>query len=167
VIALVAALVGAATAFACLWRCRRVGARPRALGRPLLRNASNVEIGDDVLIDSRPARVELASHRSGRLIIGHGVRIGPGSRLMAARYVEIGDGVRIGASCVVSDEEPPTVAPDGAGIWIGDAVTIGDHVVVSTGTVIGAGAVVAAGATVSGRIPPGAFVEDVAIRDCP
>lgn len=154
-----AALVAAATAFACLWHCRRVGARARALGRPLVRNPSNVEIGDDVIIDSRPARVELASHRKGRLIIGHDVRIGPGSRLTAVRYVEIGDRVRIGAGCTVSDEQPSTAPDESTGIWIGDSVTMGDHVVVSPGTVIGAGAVVAAGSAVSGRIPAGAIVK--------
>jgi acetyltransferase-like isoleucine patch superfamily enzyme len=118
-----------------------------------------VEIGDDVIIDSRPARVELASHRRGRLIIGHNVSIGPGSRLTAARYVEIGDRVRIGAGCVVSDEEPSTAPGESAGIWIGDSVTMGDRVVVSPGTVIGAGAVVAAGSAVSGKIPAGAVVK--------
>ncbi len=156
---LVAALVGAATAYAYLWPCRRVGARARMLGRPLLRNAANVEIGDDVLIVSRPARVELAVHRKGRLIIGHRVQIGAGSRLTAVRCVEIGDGVHIGRGCLVSDEQQGTDGEASAGIWIGDDVTLGDGVIVGPGTVIGAGAVIAAGTVVSGRIPPRAFVE--------
>jgi serine acetyltransferase len=152
-----AGLLAAVTASLCLWRCRRVGARARALGRPLVDNAAHVEIGDDVLIDSRAGHVRLTSIGRGRLVIGDSVRIGPSTRIEASRYVEIGDGTRIGAGCVVSDG-------DGAGdprsteIWIGDGVTLGDGVRVLPGTVIGAGVVVGAGAVVSGRIAPGALV---------
>lgn len=153
-------LVAAIAAFAYLWTCRRVGARARALGRPLLRNAGRIEIGADVLLDSRAARVELAALGRGRLIVGHGVSIGPGSRVNAACYVEIGDRVHVGARCLVSDE---TARPawEEAAIWIGDAVVLGDGVTVAPGTVIGAGAVIAAGCAVSGVIPPFALVSGV------
>lgn len=147
------ALVATVAAFAYLWACRRVGARARALGRPLLRNPGRIEIGEDVLIDSRPAQVELSAEGNGRLILGHGVRIGPGARLRAARYVEIGDRVRVGAGCVVSDETSRAAADEGA-IWIGDAVVLGDGVTVAPGTVIGAGSVVAPGCHVAGKVPP-------------
>lgn len=154
-------LVAAVAAFAYLWTCRRVGARARALGRPLLRNGARIEIGEDVVLDSRPARIELAAEGNGRLIVGHGVRIGPGARLRAARYVEIGDRVRVGAGCVVSDETSRATADDAATIWIGDAVVLGDGVTVAPGTVIGAGAVVAPGCHVSGNVPPFALVGGV------
>jgi acetyltransferase-like isoleucine patch superfamily enzyme len=135
-----------------------VGARARTLGRPLVRNASAIEIGDDALIDSRGGQVELACRGRGRLVVGHGVYIGPSARITATHLVEIGDRTRIGAGCLVSDAggEPA----DGAGmeIWIGDGVTLGDGVQVLPGTVIGAGAVVAAGSVVSGRVPAGALV---------
>lgn len=152
-----AGLVAAVTASLCLWRCRRVGLRARALGRPLVDNAANVEIGDDVLIDSRAGHVRLASVGRGRLVVGDSVRIGPSTRIVASRYVEIGDRTRIGAGCVISDAEdvPDSRDPE---IWIGDGVTLGDGVRVLPGTVIGAGVVVAAGTVVSGRIPPGALV---------
>lgn len=148
----------AVAAFAYLWTCRRVGARARTLGRPLVRNAGRIEIGADVLIESWPARVELAAEGQGRLIIGHGVRIGPGSRVTASRYVEIGDRVSLGANCVVSDEVARSASDEVARIWIGDAVTIGDDVTVAPGTVIGAGAVIAARCTVSGAVPPYAIL---------
>ena len=150
-------LVATLSAYAYLWTCRRVGARARTLGRPSVVNGANVEIGDDVILDSRSGRVELAAARRGRLAIGHGVRVGPSTRILASRYVEIGDRTRIGAGCLVSDHDTGDLR-DGAEIWIGDGVTIGDGVRVLPGTVIGAGAVVASGAVVSGRIPAGALV---------
>lgn len=149
-------------AFAYLWTCRRVGARARTLGRPLVRNAGRIEIGADVLIESRPERVELAAVGRGRLIIGSGVRIGPGARLTASRYVEVGDRVRIGARCVVADDDTRATPDEAAGIWIGDAVTLGEGVVVAPGTVIGAGAVVAPRCTVAGHVPPFAVVDGAA-----
>jgi acetyltransferase-like isoleucine patch superfamily enzyme len=152
-----AGLVAAVTASLCLWRCRRVGMRARALGRPLVDNAGNVEIGDDVLIDSREGHVRLASMGRGRIVIGDSVRIGPSTRIVASRSVEIGDRTRIGAGCLISDAEGAS-DPRDPEIWIGDGVTLGDGVRVLPGTVIGAGVVVAAGAVVSGRIPPGALV---------
>lgn len=151
-----AGFLAALTAYAYLWPCRRVGARARTLGRPLVSNAAAIEIGDDALIDSRAGRVELACRGRGRLVVGHGVRIGPSTRITATHLVEIGDRTRIGAGCVIADAGGG--AGDGAEIWIGDAVTLGDGVRVLPGTVIGAGAVVAAGSVVSGRVPAGALV---------
>jgi acetyltransferase-like isoleucine patch superfamily enzyme len=149
-------VVAALTAYAYLWRCRRVGARARTLGRPLLLNPGNIELGADVLIDSRAGQVVLACHGRGRLVMGDGARVGPSTRIETVRYVEIGDRTRIGAGCVVCDAGAAG-EPDGE-IWIGDDVTIGDGVRVHPGTVIGAGAVIAAGSVVRGRIPPGASV---------
>jgi acetyltransferase-like isoleucine patch superfamily enzyme len=149
-------VVAALSAYAYLWTCRRVGARARTFGRPSVVNGGNVELGDDVVLDSREGRIELAAGRRGRLAIGHGVRVGPSTRILAARYVEVGDGSRIGANCVVSDAGPD--APEGSDVWIGDGVTLGDGVRVLPGTVIGAGASVAPGTVVSGRIPAGAHV---------
>jgi acetyltransferase-like isoleucine patch superfamily enzyme len=132
-----------------------VGARARTLGRPLVSNAARIEIGDDVVIDSRAGRVQLACRGRGRLVVGDGVRIGPGTRIAAAHQVEIGDGTRIGAGCVIVDEGDPG---DASEIWIGDGVTLGEGVRVLPGTVIGAGAIVAAGSVVAGRVPAGARV---------
>ncbi len=148
-----AGVVAALTAYAWLWRCRRVGARARTLGRPRIANAANVELGADVLIDSRDGQVALLCRGRGRLVVGDGARIGPSTRIEASRYVEIGDRTRIGAGCVVADRDE-----DEREIWIGDDVTIGDGARVEPGTVIGAGAVVAAGSVVRGRIAAGAFV---------
>ena len=149
--------VAALSAYAYLWTCRRVGARARTFGRPVVVNGGNVELGEDVVLDSRAGRVELVAGRRGRLAIGDGVRIGPSTRIRAVRYVEIGDRTRIGARCVISDADADDPG-EGSEIWIGDGVTLGDGVRVLPGTVIGAGAVVVAGATVSGRIPAGGQV---------
>jgi acetyltransferase-like isoleucine patch superfamily enzyme len=149
--------MAAVTAYLCLWRCRRVGARARALGRPLVVHPASIEIGEDVLIDSRAGHVQLVCAGRGRLVIGNAVRIGRSTRIAASRYVEIGDRTSIGAGCIVSDADgaPGGEEPE---IWIGDGVTLGDGVRVMPGTVIGAGVVVAAGSVVRGRIPPGALV---------
>ena len=147
-------VVAVLSAYAYLWRCRRVGARARTLGRPLLVNPGNVELGADVVIDSRAGQVVLLCHARGRLVVGDGARIGPSTRVEAARYVEIGDRTRIGAGCVVADDD----GAGGAEVWIGDDVVLGDGVRVLPGTVIGAGAVVAAGTVVRGRIAPGGEV---------
>lgn len=149
-----AGLVAALTACFSLWRCRRVGARARAVGRPFVPNPANVEIGDDVLIDSHGARAQLVAIGRGRIVVGNAVRIGPGTRIAASRYVEIGDGTRIGAGCVVSDADGAPGAE--AEIWIGDGVTLGEGVRVLPGAVIGAGAVVPDGAVVEGRVAPAA-----------
>lgn len=155
----VSSLLAGAAARAWLSACRRLGARPRALGRPLVRNGANVEIGDDVSIDSRGRPVELATVGAGRLVLGNGVALGPGCRLTATRYVELGDDVSVGAGCLVSDDAPGDATAEDAGIWIGDGVTLGEGVRVAAGTVIGVGAVVEAGAVVAGIIPPAARVE--------
>jgi serine acetyltransferase len=146
-----AGFLAAIAAYAYLWPCRRVGARARTLGRPLLVNAACIEIGDDALIDSRDGRVELGCHGRGRLVLGHGVRVGPSTRITATHLVEIGDLTRIGAGCVIADSDGSS--GEGAEIWIGDGVTLGDGVRVLPGTTIGAGAVVPAGSVVSGRVP--------------
>jgi acetyltransferase-like isoleucine patch superfamily enzyme len=155
----VSSLLAGARARACLSACRRVGARPRTLGRPLVRNGANVELGDDVTIDSRGAPVELAAVGGGRLVLGHGVSLGPGCRIVATRYVELGDDVSVGAGCLVSDDAAAGGAPDDAAIWIGDGVTLGEGVRVAPGTMIGAGAVIAPGVVVSGIVPAAARVE--------
>jgi acetyltransferase-like isoleucine patch superfamily enzyme len=149
-----AGVVAALTAYAYLWRCRRVGARARTLGKPLLGCPGNVELGADVVIDSRGGQVELVCRGRGRLVVGDGAHLGPRARIHAARYVELGDRVRVGAGCVVSDAE----GADEGEVWIGDDVTLGDGARVLPGTVIGAGAVVAPGAVVRGRIAAGARV---------
>lgn len=153
-----AGLLAALAAYAWLWPCRRVGARARTLGRPLLGNAAGIEIGDDALIDSRGGRVELACRGRGRLVIGHDAYIGPSTRITATHLVEIGDRTRIGPGCLISDAGGASADGAVAEIWIGDGVTLGEGVQVLPGTVIGAGAVVAAGCVVSGRVPPGALV---------
>jgi acetyltransferase-like isoleucine patch superfamily enzyme len=147
-------LLAALAAYAYLWRCHRVGARARTLGRPLLVNAGCIEIGDDAFIDSRAGKVELACHGRGRIVLGHGVHVGPATRITATHLVEIGDLTRIGAGCVISDSDGSS--GDGAEVWIGDGVTLGDGVRVLPGTTIGAGAVVPAGGVVSGRVPSAA-----------
>ncbi len=150
-----AGVVAALTAYAYLWRCRRVGARARTLGRPLLVNAGNLELGADVLIDSRAGAVALVCHPRGRLVVGDGARIGPSARIEAAHLVEVGDRARIGARSVIADADGEGEAAE---IWIGDDVVLGEDVRVLPGTVIGAGAVIAPGTVVRGRIPPGAAV---------
>ncbi len=145
-----------------LWSCTHVGARPRTLGRPRVLNRGQIEIRDDVVIDSRFSRTELVTAPGGRIVIGCGTLVEHGVMLVASRLVELGDRVVLGAYCIVSDTDSldffsvTTSGPEEAKpIWIGDEVVIGARVTVLPGATIGARSRILAGSIVSGEIPPG------------
>jgi acetyltransferase-like isoleucine patch superfamily enzyme len=143
-----------------LWGCTHVGSRPRTLGRPRVLNRGQIEIRDDVVIDSRFSRTELVTAPGGRIVIGSGTFIEHGVMVVASRLVELGDRVALGAYCIVSDSDSPdlsagAVSEEAKPIWIGDEVVIGARVTVLPGATIGARSRILAGSIVSGEIPPG------------
>jgi acetyltransferase-like isoleucine patch superfamily enzyme len=143
-----------------LWSCTHVGARPRTLGRPRILNRGQIEIRDHVVIDSRFSRTELVTAPGGRIVIGSGTLIEHGVMLVANRLVELGDRVRLGAYCIVSDSDSPDLtsgatSEDAKPIWIGDEVVIGARATVLPGATIGARSQVLPGSIVSGELPPG------------
>jgi acetyltransferase-like isoleucine patch superfamily enzyme len=146
-------VVAGASATAYLWRCDRLGSGPRTLGRPIIVNHGRIEIGDDLLLDSRVIRTELSAAPGARIVIGARVSIGPGALVAAHGFVEIGDGVTIGGGCRIVDALPGAEEPKP--IWIGDGVTLGEGVALLPGATVGAGSTIVAGSVVAGAIPPG------------
>ena len=143
-----------------LWGCTHVGARPRTLGRPRVLNRGQIEIRDDVVIDSRFSRTEIVTAPGGRIVIGNGTFVEHWAMLVASRLVELGDHVTLGAYCIVSDSDSPdlgagAVSEDAKPIWIGDEVVIGARVTVLPGASVGARSHILPGSIVSGEIPPG------------
>ena len=160
VLARASGAAGRITAPLWLWSCTYVGARPRTLGRPRVLNRGQIEIRDDVVIDSRFSRTELITSRGGRIVIGAGTFIRHGTMLVASRLVELGDRVALGAYCIVADTDgvdarEETSGDDATPIWIGDEVVLGPRVTVLPGAVVGAGSHILPGSMVAGEIPPG------------
>ena len=144
--------------------CTSVGARPRANGRPRIANRGAITVGDDVVINSSLAPVELETGSAGRIELGDDVFLNFGTRICADRRVRIGRNVAIGPYSTISDRPlAGTGAPEGT-IEIGPDAWLGARVVVLAGAVIGAGATVTAGSVVAGRIPPGAVAGGVPAR---
>lgn len=149
--------------------CDRVGLGARVFGAPHVVNDGAIEIGDDFAISAVPVRGHLVTTRSGRLRIGHRVRIGYGSSIFAEELVEIGDGTSIGPMTMVLDVDFHDVKDRGSRgatrpIRIGRDVRIASGVVVLRGAIIGDGARIAAGSVVSRAIPAGAHAEGVPAR---
>jgi acetyltransferase-like isoleucine patch superfamily enzyme len=123
-------------------------------------NRGRIEVRDRVVIDSRFSPVELVSRPGGSIVVGEGSSVEHGSMLVAAKLVELGDGVTVGPYCVLSDTDGPepaalAAAEEARPIWVGDGVVVGARVTILPGAVIGAGSHILPGSMVSGEIPPG------------
>jgi len=140
-----------------------------------------VSTAPDVLVHPT-ARIEVA--RDARVVLGHGVVLGPDSRISAhGGTVKIGAGARLGERVVVVSHAGVEIgegaligdwaAVEGAAPTFADAerpiaeqpelhalVTIGAGAMIGVHAVIGAGATIPAGATVA----PYAVVRDVTSR---
>ncbi|MCB9103918.1 MAG: acyltransferase [Anaerolineales bacterium] len=91
-----------------------------------------------------------------------------GAVVVAARRVEIGDRVLLGANCTVTDTDFHPLAPGDrqqdilagatAPVVIEDDVFIGMHSLILKGVTIGRGAVIGAGSVVTRDVPPGIIV---------
>lgn len=152
--------------------CDAVGPGARVFGAPHVVNDGCLEIGDDFMISAIPVRGHLVTATSGRLRIGHRVRIGHGTSIFAQELIEIGDGTTIGPMTMVLDVDFHEVKDRGSlgtarPIRIGKNVRIASGVVVLRGAVIGDGARIAAGSVVSRAIPAGVHAEGVPARPTP
>jgi maltose O-acetyltransferase len=142
------------------WGRLDVGEGSLALGRPRLLNRGRIDIGDDVVVDSRMFPTELVTGPDGRIAIGGGTVVGQGVMLFAQRLIELGRRVKIGAHSIVSDSDFADAAKGescvGARpIRIADEVVLGARVTVKAGAVIGARSQILSGSVVCGEIPPG------------
>ncbi len=139
-----------------------VGPRPRCFGRPHVDNAGRLVVGSDFAVGCAFGTVHLATGHRGAIEIGDAVTVNYGTSISASTRVRIGNRVKIGPYCVLSDTDLPLpLAAEGADgarpIEIGDDVWLAGRVTVLPGVRVGRGAVVAAGSVVTSDIPDGAI----------
>ena len=109
----------------------------------MLFNDGEIVVGRRVVIVSTPEPVRLLTKPGAVLELGDDVRIGSGTTIAAFGRVRLGRGVRIGARCLVLDDQ------SAAGIVIEDGATIEDEVTLVAGAHVAAGARVARGSLVT------------------
>jgi acetyltransferase-like isoleucine patch superfamily enzyme len=131
-------------------------------GAPFVSNTGELRIGDDFHLVSRPVRSHLFV--TGRMVIGHRVRVGAGAAISCLGSVILEDDVAIGDFAIVLDSdfhaaEDMSARSAPRPIRIGKKARIGHRVVVLPGSSIGPGAVVRAGSIVSGEVAAGTTVE--------
>ncbi|OJW15386.1 MAG: hypothetical protein BGO48_13360 [Mucilaginibacter sp. 44-25] len=103
----------------------------------------------------------------GKLTIGDGTYINPGSMIFARTSIHIGQGCAISWNCELIDDdmhsllEGDSKLPSAKPITIGEHVWIGANSKILKGVNIGNGAIVAAGSIVTKDVPDGALVGGV------
>ncbi|MBR3808842.1 MAG: acyltransferase [Clostridia bacterium] len=151
----------------------KCGKNVQIKGKLFLRGYGSLEIGDNVLINSKPfenpvaggSRTSFNFIGDGKIKIGNGVGISH-SAITAMKSVEIGDNVLIGSACMIADTDfhPITLEKslhddltkvEVSSIKIENNVFIGARSIILKGVTIGEGAVVGAGSVVTKDIPPG------------
>ena len=147
----------------------RVGARPRVVGAPFVRNRGRLEIGDDFVLWSSPIPSHVDVARGAHVVIGHDVVIGSGAGIACASEIRVGDGVRIGRRVLLMDSDYHAAgamkdADEPAPIVIEPGARLDDRVIVLKGARVGAGAHVTEGSVVSGVVQPNARVSGVPAR---
>ena len=141
-----------------LWNCNVIGKNARVSGRPMIRNRGRIKIGDDLFLNSSILQTTLITGWNGHIEIGHGVRIGFGTSIVAQELIKIGNRVRIGHSVIIldADEHEPKKwysAMKAEKVVIEDDVLIENRVTILKGSRITAGSVIKEGSVVSGPPP--------------
>jgi maltose O-acetyltransferase len=136
-------------------------------GRPVVKVNGQLLVGDEVVLVSTVAAVELVA-QGGCLEIGAQTLINYGCSIGATQLVRLGRNCRIGIRSLIMDnnyhrleperrDERPPAEP----VILGDGVWLGPHVIVLPGVTIGAGSVVVAGSVVTRSLPPGCLAAGV------
>ncbi len=119
-----------------------------------------MRIGREFWTGGRVTRVQLATQRSGSLVIGDYVGMNEGVAIMAVREVTIGDHTLIADHVAIHDSDFHQIAPGTpvrtAPVPVGRNVWIGRNAIVLRGVTIGANAVIAAGSVVTSDVPANA-----------
>jgi maltose O-acetyltransferase len=150
-------------------RVDRIGRGARFIGTPHVENLGRIELGDDLVIHSRPVVSHLVTGPDGILHIGRSVTIEHGAAITAHLGIRIGDGAHVGPYAMIMDTDFHEAGdharrPEPQPIELGARVRLGARVTILRGTVIGAEAAVASGSVVSGVIPAGSRVAGVPAR---
>ena len=147
----------------------------KVYGRPIIQRhrTSHLSIGQGLYLRSFPSsnplgpyRPVILSTRSRNAVLRIGDDVGiTGGTLCAARRIEIGDRVFIGANAIIVDTDFHPIDPehrrqapqDGAvaPVIIEDDVFIGMSSLILRGVHIGRGSVIGAGSVVTTSVPPG------------
>jgi acetyltransferase-like isoleucine patch superfamily enzyme len=125
---------------------------------PLFFRGGEVTIGRRVAFKSRQVRSDFGATKGGHLTIGNHVFINQGCKIVAQKFISIGDDCLIGDFTSILDSNEHKVDPNGGvrkePVTIGRNVWIGRNCLVLPGTDIGENSVIAAGSIVTRSIPP-------------
>jgi acetyltransferase-like isoleucine patch superfamily enzyme len=125
---------------------------------PLFCRAGRVTIGRRLLFKSRQVRSEFGATKGGYLLIGNRVFINQGCKIVAQKFISIGDDCLIGDFTSILDSNEHEVSPMSGvrkePVTIGRNVWIGRNCILLPGTDIGENSVIAAGSIVTQSIPP-------------
>jgi acetyltransferase-like isoleucine patch superfamily enzyme len=144
-----------------LWRCAKVGARVKVLGRVYVVGGGHIEVGDDVVIDGRLVPVELNVGRDGTLIIGEGCRLEGGASIESQQRVELGPHCRLRAFSKVMDNHfHPVVGsrhhrPESTPVKLEANVEVGERAIVLPGAWLEHDVHLAAGVVLGRRVKAG------------
>jgi acetyltransferase-like isoleucine patch superfamily enzyme len=144
-----------------LWRCAKVGARVKVLGRVYVVGGGHIEVGDDVVIDRRLVPVELNVGSEGTLIIGDGCEFEGGASIEAQERVELGPHCRLRAFSKVMDNHfHPVVGsrhhrPQSTPVKLEANVEVGSRAIVLPGAWLGHGVHLASGVVIGRRVKAG------------
>lgn len=151
-------------------RCRSLGPYAMIMNPWYVRiSGVNITIGHSFTAVGEPGnRVEIGvwgrELGSGRIVIGDGCLMSPGSRISASDEIVLGDGVMLANGSYITDSDwhglydridrSSTPTP----VHLADNVWLGDRATVLKGVTIGENSVVAAGAVVTKDVPANVVV---------
>jgi acetyltransferase-like isoleucine patch superfamily enzyme len=147
-----------------LWRCQRVGAGSRVLGRLWIHGGGPVILGREIVLEGEPYPIELHAGGSGVIKIGDRVIIRAGCSIEAIDLIEIGRDCVLGPYVKIMDSQfhplrgdrhfrPPPVR-----VCIEEGAIIGARTILLPGAHVQAGARIGPSSVISRRVPAGACV---------
>jgi acetyltransferase-like isoleucine patch superfamily enzyme len=143
---------------------------------PLYCRAGRVVIGRRLLFKTRQVRSEFGATKGGYLLIGDRVFINQGCKIVAQKFISIGDDCLIGDFTSILDSNEHEVAPNSGvrkePVTIGRNVWIGRNSVLLPGIDIGDNSVIGAGSIVTQNIPanslaagnPARVIREIAVQ---
>jgi maltose O-acetyltransferase len=147
-------------------RTAEVGERVRVVGKPRVVNEGTLIIGDDCILRSIVAPIEIYVAPGATMSIGRRVRLNSGGTFAALARIEIGNRVEISPHVTIQDNPFHDLyerdrLPESRPVVIEDDVWLGSKCTVLSGVRIGRGAVVSANALVTRNVEPFTVVSGV------